>query len=211
MLCQFYFYCIDSGDVTHFLSSWCRVEEHATEHAVASRLDKQPNSDQYDFSVTLTCDVLTCPQHGEDDVVVLDVNAEGVVFPKSQVTDYRCRRHSLADYNLLDFIVNTYEDDVTGGDTEDVEASNDSMPQTLGRPRNTQIHYLCNHPNYQRQHRIIRSAGHNNLPDVVGHWFPCRDDKERQEYYMASMLTLLKPWQCLVTDLKEQSQSWADV
>ena len=38
---------------------------------------------------------------------------------------------------------------------------------------------------------------------------PRRDDEERQDYYMASMLMLLKPWRSLVTDLKDANQSWS--
>jgi hypothetical protein len=41
----------------------------------------------------------------------------------------------------------------------------------------------------------------------VGPFFPRRDDADNYEYYCASMLALLKPWQSLA-DLKPQQLSW---
>ena len=141
--------------------------------------------------------------------MVLDTDAEGVVFPKSQVMDYRCHGDGLVEYNLLDFIVHTYEEDATKSDGDVRNGAEERHEQVRGRPCNRRIPYLQTHPKSNKCYRVRRTEGHNNLPDVVGRWFPRRDDEDRQDYYMASMLMLLKPWRSLVTDLKDAEESWS--
>ncbi|KIL56470.1 hypothetical protein M378DRAFT_47378, partial [Amanita muscaria Koide BX008] len=48
------------------------------------------------------------------------------------------------------------------------------------------------------------------LPNIVGRYFPRRDDPLIYPFYCACMLMLLKPWRDLHTDLKPPSQSWID-
>lgn len=47
-----------------------------------------------------------------NDIVTLDLNSAGQLFAKSQVTDYMCQGDGLANYNMLDFFVDTYEEDI---------------------------------------------------------------------------------------------------
>ncbi|KAJ7431258.1 hypothetical protein B0H11DRAFT_2262212 [Mycena galericulata] len=56
-----------------------------------------------------------------NDVVTLAINSTGI-FAKCQVSDYSARGEELADYNLVDFFVNTYEifDDGLGDQKESV-------------------------------------------------------------------------------------------
>ncbi|KAJ6518282.1 hypothetical protein C8R47DRAFT_959864, partial [Mycena vitilis] len=66
------------------------------------------------------------------------------------------------------------------------------------------------HPAYKQKQRAVRSRGHNTLPNFIGNYFPRRDDPDNEEFYHACMLTLLKPWRDLETDLKPGSQSWKE-
>lgn len=43
---------------------------------------------------------------------MLDLNSTGQLFAKSQVTDYMCREDGLTNYNMLNFFVDTYEEDI---------------------------------------------------------------------------------------------------
>ena len=126
---------------------------------------------------------------------------------KSQVIDYQSRGSELQDYNLLDFFVDTYETEITKLDREK-ELSAEDVYRGPGRPRNTRVRYLSTHPKAASFHRIIRSRGHRNLPNFIGHWFPRNDDPEVSDYHAASMLLLLKPWRDLRSDLKSQSETW---
>jgi PIF1-like helicase len=79
-----------------------------------------------------------------------------------------------------------------------------------GRPRSQRISYLDNHPKSEVIQRVLRSRNHNNLPNIIGPWFPRRDDPKIYPFYCASMLMLLKPWRDLKKDLKSTSQSWEE-
>ena len=46
------------------------------------------------------------------DQMMLGVNSEGALCAQSQVEDYICRGDALEQYNLLDYFVDTYEDDL---------------------------------------------------------------------------------------------------
>src|ERR1700721_1880275 len=56
----------------------------------------------------------------------------------------------------------------------------------------------------------MRTIGHNNLPNIIGRWFPRRDERESHSFYCASMLLLLKPWRSIESDLKLPDQSWEE-
>ncbi|KAF8529441.1 hypothetical protein JB92DRAFT_2554870, partial [Gautieria morchelliformis] len=45
------------------------------------------------------------------------------------------------------------------------------------------------------------------IPNVIGRWFPRRDDPDIQPLYCASMLALLTPWWNL-TELIQPNESW---
>ena len=131
----------------------------------------------------------------------------GRVIVKSQVVDYRLRGSELQDYSVFDFFVNTYEAEITKSDREKENSGEDSY-RGPGRPRNTRVRYLSDHPKASSLHRIIRSHGHRNLPNIIGRWFPRNDDPEVFDYYAASMLLLLKPWRDPQTDLKSPDETW---
>ena len=125
---------------------------------------------------------------------------------------------------MVDFFVDTYETELTArertkgkdvaaeiSDDEDGDGSDDDefpRPRKRGRPANNRIRYLPEHPLAATKQRIKRSSGHNNLPNFIGHYFPCHDDPEIWEFYCACMLVLLKPWRKIQTDLKAPSESW---
>ncbi|KAF8529413.1 hypothetical protein JB92DRAFT_2633518, partial [Gautieria morchelliformis] len=45
------------------------------------------------------------------------------------------------------------------------------------------------------------------LPNIIGRYFPRRDDAEVEDFYCASMLALLKPWRSLHS-LKSNLITW---
>jgi len=127
---------------------------------------------------------------------------------KSQVIDYQHRGVELEDYNVLDFFVETYETEITKADRE-AELFNEDTRRGPGRPRNARVRYLTTHPKSGTVHRVIRSPGHRNLPNFLGRWFPRNDDEATYDVYCATMITLLKPWRDLKTDLKLPIEGWA--
>ena len=142
-----------------------------------------------------------------DNVITLELSNSGQLVVKSQVVDYQHRGVELEDYSVLEFFVETYETEITKADRE-VDLFQEDAHHGPGRPRNTRVRYLTSHPKSGSVHRVIRSPGHRNLPNFLGKWFPRNDDKEIYDFYCASMLTLLKPWRSLATDLKLSDETW---
>jgi len=143
--------------------------------------------------------------------VTLDVDGSGVVFAKSQLTDYLHRGEELADFNFLDFLVDTYEIEIPKHERDKpphVPATDGDERHGPGRPRNTRIRYLSLHPKAKTAQRILRSHGHRNLPNFIGRWFPRSDDEETRAFYCSCMLALLRPWRDLGKDLKRPGQTW---
>ena len=133
------------------------------------------------------------------------------MFAKSQLTDYSCRGEELAEVNFFDFFVNTYETEIPLGERDKSHRSparDGDQHRGPGRPRHTRIRYLPTHPKADSVQRILRPLGHRNLPNFIGRWFPRSDDEERQAFYSASMLALLKPWRNLENDLKRPGHTW---
>jgi hypothetical protein len=129
------------------------------------------------------------------DTVDLDIRSVDQIFAKSQVADYIHRGTALEDYNVLDFFVKTYEKKIT-------------KSQTLARGAQNHVPYMSNYHKNAHCFRVIRRAGHRNLPNFVGRFFPRNDDPSTYEFYCASMLTLLKPWRHLNADLKPIDATW---
>ncbi|EMD31577.1 hypothetical protein CERSUDRAFT_78030 [Gelatoporia subvermispora B] len=149
-----------------------------------------------------------------DEMVSLDMDNAGRIYPKSQCTDYQLRGEQLEGLNVFSYFVDTYEEDSCKR-TKSVEVPSDNSDLTdqhrhPGRPRNQRVAYLADHPCSKTKQRVIRTAGHNNLPNFVGGQFPRSDDPEISHFYCASMLLLLKPWRNLSTDLKAPEESWED-
>ena len=144
------------------------------------------------------------------DVAVLDVGADGKIFTKSQVIDYRFRDNELSEYNVLEFFTDTYEEPVTRRErlARLEKESTDTLHSNRGRPKNGRFPYQSNHPKHGMVQRVMRSFGHNNLPNIIGRFFLRRDDQETYSFYCASMLMLLKPWRNIEDDLKSPTQTW---
>lgn len=143
------------------------------------------------------------------------------MYAKSQVADYSMRGEELSDMNVFNFFMNTYEENykpsqrqepqsqpVSNSDDEDVNQTPQRRPR--GRPKNQRVEYQSQHPRSKQKIRVVRTRNHNNLPNIVGRWFPRRDDPAIYPFYCASMLLLLKPWRNLNTDLKGADESWEE-
>ncbi|CAK5281207.1 unnamed protein product [Mycena citricolor] len=142
----------------------------------------------------------TSTEHADDEItgasnVTLQLNSAGRIFVKSQVIDYSQRGTELADYNMMDYFVDTYESDISSKERESGCQPTDEVTHDT-------------HPSHDQKQRIIRLVGHNTFPNFIGQWFPRRDDEEDQDFYMACMLMLLKPWHVLQDDLKTIDQTW---
>jgi hypothetical protein len=132
------------------------------------------------------------------DIVDLDIRSAGQIFAKSQVADYIHRGTALEDYNILEFFVNTYDKII-------------KKSETLARGAPNYVPYMSNYHKNKQCFRVIRRAGHRNLPNFVGRFFPHNDDPSTYEFYCASMLTLLKPWRHLDADLKPTDATWNQI
>ena len=140
-------------------------------------------------------------------MIMLEIGSQGTLFPKCQVTDYVLHGEELEDYSLFSFVQDTYENWIgSAGESGSTLQANSRGP---GRPRNVRSQYLKGHPNCGRKHRIVCSAGHNMLPNIIGSWFPRRDDENTYDGFCAAMLVLLKPWRNMSCDLKPNDTSWA--
>jgi hypothetical protein len=125
----------------------------------------------------------------------------------SQVTDYQLRGTALEKMNMAEFFTNTWEHEAK--DTEEPVDHNDQHRRP-GRKPNTRVSYLDEHPCKGKLTRVVRTSGHNTLPDFVGKWFPRGDDPDSHPFYCACMLLLLKPWRDVATDLKEADETWKE-
>ncbi len=102
--------------------------------------------------------------------------------------------------NVLDFLVNTYEEDITKSphrsNVGDSNINDDRVCRQRGRQPNERIRYLAQHPNYAKKTRVVCSKRHRSLPNFIGQYFPQRDNSKPMShvFYCASMLMLLKPW-----------------
>jgi len=118
----------------------------------------------------------------------------------------------------MDFFVNTYKADVDKRARQQEKANALAMDNETdvlrclkrGKPLHEHVCYLASHPKYNAKQRIVRSKRHNTLPNFIGQYFPRSDDEDQQSFYHASMLTVLKPWRNLQTDLKHPSQTWEE-
>jgi hypothetical protein len=102
------------------------------------------------------------------------------------------RGEELKGYNIIEFFVNTYEDDMERryleeNEEESTEPTSDEH-RGPGRQRNDRYLYLPNHPKFIKKLRIKRSRGHNQLPNFIGRFFLRSDDPDITDFYCASML-----------------------
>ncbi|KAJ8516236.1 hypothetical protein ONZ45_g6447 [Pleurotus djamor] len=155
------------------------------------------------------------PEPNEDDIdqtVSLAFDTQGKIYVKSQVTDYSMRGSTAEDLGMIDYFVDTYEEYTRSKPSTEssLASADDDAPRRPGRRPNDRIQYLHDHPKHSTVQRVVRTLGHNNLPNFIGRSFPRRDDDDTEPFYCASMLMLLKPWRDLKTDLKGESQTWRE-
>lgn len=112
----------------------------------------------------------------------------GRVEARSQLTDYRERGVELESYNFLQFTVDTYEEPVSKKRPARADAASGSR---RGRPRNLRAAYRPGYDRAAKFERVVRSNGHNTLPNIVGPFFPRRDDTTKR-------------------DLKQPNETWED-
>lgn len=133
-------------------------------------------------------------------------NVDGILTKKDQVRDYMYRGDGLERYNFLDLFLNTYDGlPVNEGVDED-----DREPSRLRRgPRTHQRFPYREGSGKGRRCRVIRSEGHETVPQFIGQWFPRNDRADEEDFYYASMLALFSPWR-IITDIKASSSSWKE-
>lgn len=137
--------------------------------------------------------------------------------------DYKLRGPELEHFSYLEFVRDTWEKDSIPnksskkGNTIDVDKDSQSAARPAGSVRNSRpgrplhVHseYLPAHPKSGKRMRVVRAAGHNTLPNVLGPFFERSDRPETYDLHCASMLALLKPWRS-VTELPASGSNWAN-
>jgi hypothetical protein len=58
------------------------------------------------------CQSLIRVEQDGNEILTLDTDSAGRIYPKSQVTDYMLHGEELQGNNIVEFFVNTYEDDM---------------------------------------------------------------------------------------------------
>lgn len=130
----------------------------------------------------------------------------GNLCVRSQVEDYKMRGVELENFSFLQFVQDTWEDDCS-------PTAFNTNPKTVGgtghagRPPHTRSQYLPAHPKFKKRVRVIRAAGHNTLPNILGPFIERGDRSETYDLHCASILALLKPWRA-VSDLLLPGCTW---
>ena len=73
---------------------------------------------------------------------MIDADSAGHLYKKSQVIDYCFRGEGLEEYNMHEFIKDTYEMDILRANS----TGNEQVRTRGGRPHSNQVHYLEDHP-----------------------------------------------------------------
>ena len=126
-------------------------------------------------------------QDGANSETITTTVNRGRMGVKSQFEDYKFRGHSLNDFNILQFIVNTYEEVLTTAqqivDVEGPQVHGDNIADfheesarhratSRGRQVNDRWRYLESHSRARTAVRVVRTIGHNTLPSIVGPFLP---------------------------------------
>ncbi|KAJ3574092.1 hypothetical protein NP233_g1995 [Leucocoprinus birnbaumii] len=107
----------------------------------------------------------------------------GKIKLNDQLGDYLLRGDVLEESCFFDFLLNTYD----GAEIGDPDG-----PTRRGRRPNIRVPYRSE--DRKGRCRVIRSEGHECLPEFIGRWLPSATNPEENELYAASMLLLFKPW-----------------
>lgn len=146
----------------------------------------------------------------------MEVGNDDRISSRNQADDYRLRGVELEPLGYLMCLVNTYEETVSSSERTALEKASDGdmldeERKGAGRKTNLRCHYLEPHPQRGVRSRVVRSAGHNTLPSIVGPFFPrpVLDGVGCNDEFLATMLLLLKPWR-EPKDVKQSEQSWQE-
>ena len=133
---------------------------------------------------------------------MIEASPTGALVFRSQITDYKFRGDTFADMSFVRFITDTWETTYTA------PKHTSQGGKTPGAPRHERAQYLEGHPHSSTRERVLRAAGHNMLPNVVGPYLPRSDHSETYDFYCASVLSLHKPWRN-ISDILPPGQSWS--
>lgn len=135
-------------------------------------------------------------------MVRLEVVDDQLVL-RDQIKQYSSRGQRLQTMSFLFFFIETYEE--SSSKSADREQENEVSPK--GRPRSERV---LNTPESGRTAvcRVIRQAGHETLPQLIGRWLPSKNDQDQAQLYAASILMLLKPWNTL-RQLKNDTEDFS--
>ncbi|KAJ3562055.1 hypothetical protein NP233_g9813 [Leucocoprinus birnbaumii] len=109
---------------------------------------------------------------------------DGIIRVNDQLGDYMARGEGLEGYSFFDFVVETYDGRWIAD--EDNSTRRGRRPNERVRYRGDERAGRC---------RVLRSEGHETLPEFIGKWLPRSNNEDDMELYSASMLLLFKPWQ----------------
>jgi hypothetical protein len=126
--------------------------------------------------------------------VILQV-VDNKLEAKSQISDYENQGTKLELFSFFQFLLDSYEPSTS--------------VNILGNPSNSRIPYLNASDVYKNRFRVLRTPGHEMMPDFLGQWLPRWDDPNVRNFYVASVLMLLKPWR-EVGDILEENSTWED-
>ncbi|KIJ31362.1 hypothetical protein M422DRAFT_267035 [Sphaerobolus stellatus SS14] len=118
----------------------------------------------------------------------------GQIHIKSQLSDYSHCGDQLENYNLLEFLLLSYE-----------PKNCTDVSYTL----NGIIPYQDDHPVYRDRYCILHRPEAEFIPDFLGGWLPRNDEPETYNYYCACVMMLLKPWRKL-ENLKVSFPTWQE-
>ncbi|KZT51219.1 hypothetical protein CALCODRAFT_512834 [Calocera cornea HHB12733] len=121
-----------------------------------------------------------------DSVYLEQQSSGGLTSETSQIQQYMHCGADLEGWNLVNFIVNTYEETF-----EEVSIS------SSGCPRNRRSLYNSSYKFHDSCCWVHHPLDHNTLPSFVGKWPPQSNNKSQFELYCTSMLLLFKPWRSL--------------
>ena len=149
----------------------------------------------------ITCCQCKCVIQDDDETFTFASDKKGYLYAVYQVEDYMFRVTAFEEMNFLDF---TVDHQIMIDDHEE-----ETTPSLLGRKRNVRGCYLESHPRYETHECLQRSKNHNYMPNVIGRWFPRRDVVDDEDFYFASLLSLLRPWRDL-QQLCREGRTWRE-
>ena len=97
---------------------------------------------------------------------------DGQLTLRDQLKEYMDRGKLLMGYSFLEYFINTYDTDDSGG-----KANVEHKEGGPSCPHNERVAYKegCSHDNHCQ---IICSQGHKTLPNFIGWWFPQDNDSQ---------------------------------